>query len=169
MDKALQKRFQQIYHDNQDRVYRLCRAYLGASEEVDDLFQEIFLRVWQNLPGFRGEAAASTWVYRIGVNTALLWRKRRARKEEREQAGLEPDRFHGDGYPPPDPVHDPRLKHLLHSISQLKPLDRVVIGMTLEGFAYQEISEATGFTPNNVAVRVNRIKKRLKKELNPSN
>ena len=168
MDRELQKRFQEIYQANQDRVYRLCRAYLGDSGEVDDLFQEVFVRVWQNLGGFRGEAAASTWIYRITVNTALLWRKRQARRSAREILGLGGQL---ETLPSPPQVRgtDPRIRPLLKAIAKLKPIDRMIVGMMLESLPYQEIAEATGLSLNNVAVRVNRIKKRLKKELSPTN
>ena len=167
MDQELQKRFQEIYQGNQDRVYRLCRAYLGDTGEVDDLFQEVFVRVWQNLSGFRGEAAVSTWIYRITVNTALLWRKRAAKRTAREILGLGGQLETLTATPQRDT--DPRIRPLLRAIAKLKPIDRMIVGMMLESLPYQEIAEATGLTLNNVAVRVNRIKRRLKKELSPTN
>ena len=60
---------------------RLCYGYLGSADEVEDLFQEIMTNAWNSLPAFRGEARASTWLYRIAMNTALVYRRKRERGE----------------------------------------------------------------------------------------
>ena len=154
--------FEALYQSNKDRIYRLCRGYLGPVPEADDLFQEVFLRVWQSLDKFRGEANVDTWVYRIGINTALLWRKREAKRKERERGGLEGMEIPvepGEG----EGEKQARLAHLQRAISQLKPLDRLVIGMVLEGFKYPEIAASTGLTANNVGVKISLIKSSLKK------
>ena len=76
--------FNQIYRENRELIFRLCRGFLGAGQEAEDLFQEIFLKVWNNLDSFRGQAKVSTWIYRIGTNTALLYTKRKSRRQSVE-------------------------------------------------------------------------------------
>lgn len=154
--------FEQVYQSNKDRIYRLCRGYLGPVPEADDLFQEVFLRVWQALGNFRGEAQVDTWVYRIGINTALLWRKREAKRKANEVSGMAGAEL---ATAPEGGASEQseRLAGLQKAISQLKPLDRVVIGMVLEGFKHAEIAASTGLTTNNVGVKVNRIKSALRK------
>lgn len=63
--------FNQVYAQCQSQVWKLVARYVSSKEDREDLFQEIFLKVHQALPRFRGEAAINTWVYRIAVNTAL--------------------------------------------------------------------------------------------------
>ena len=75
MNRAERERlFHELFAENQSRIQRLCYGFLGSSAEVDDLFQEIMVNVWNSLPGFRGESRPSTWLYRIAVNTALIGR-----------------------------------------------------------------------------------------------
>ena len=68
--KAMAMDFQNVYQEFQPRIHRfLCR--LVGPEEADDLTQDVFLKVSQALPTFRGESTLSTWVYRIATNSAL--------------------------------------------------------------------------------------------------
>src|SRR5579872_206505 len=74
--------FLQVFQGRRSSLQRLCYGFLGGPEEVEDLFQEIMTNVWNSLPSFRAEAAINTWVYRIAVNTALIYRKKIRRGEE---------------------------------------------------------------------------------------
>src|SRR5689334_4449583 len=74
--------FLDLFHANRPRIQRLCFAYLGSAADADDLFQEIMTNAWNSLPGFRGEASPHTWLYRVAVNTALLYRKKWKHGEE---------------------------------------------------------------------------------------
>ncbi len=71
---------EQIIRDHGPRVYNLARRMLGNVEDAEDLTQEVLLQVFQKIGQFRGQAALSTWVYRITVNMALKYRERRARR-----------------------------------------------------------------------------------------
>src|SRR5690349_5770109 len=74
--------FLRLFGENKARIQRLCYAYLGSSSDIEDLFQEIMTNVWNSLPSFRGESRPETWLYRIAVNTALVYRKKWKRSEE---------------------------------------------------------------------------------------
>src|SRR5260370_40937068 len=68
--------FEELFERQKAPIQRLCFAYLNTADEVEDLFQEIMSNGWHALPGFRGEAQAGTWLYRIAVNTALIYRRK---------------------------------------------------------------------------------------------
>src|SRR6266536_468401 len=68
-----ERMFEELFRRHKAPIQRLCFAYLSSAGEVEDLFQEIMSNVWNALPKFRGEAQAATWLYRIAVNTALLY------------------------------------------------------------------------------------------------
>src|SRR5690606_39922290 len=79
--------FQQLFEDNSKKVYHLCYGYTGDRDSANDLMQETFIKVWQNLEKFRNQAQLSTWIYRIAVNTCLSYlrtAKRRATDELNE-------------------------------------------------------------------------------------
>jgi len=61
--------FKQIFEANSKKIYHLCYGYTGDDDAANDLLQETFLKVWQNLDKFRNQAQISTWIYRIAVNT----------------------------------------------------------------------------------------------------
>jgi len=63
-------------------VLRLAGHWLGSADEAEDVAQEVFLRVWQGLPKYRGQAELSTWVYRIAVNVCRTRRAEQARRAE---------------------------------------------------------------------------------------
>ena len=68
---TLEERFNEIIRDYSERVYYHVRRFVNSHEDADDLVQEIFLKVWNALPSFRGEAQTYTWIYRIATNEAL--------------------------------------------------------------------------------------------------
>src|SRR5260370_26413872 len=86
-----ERMFEELFERHKAPIQRLCFAYLNAADEVEDLFQEIMSNVWHALPGFRGEAQAGTWLYRIALSTALLYRRKlQPREPPRLRAGVSP-------------------------------------------------------------------------------
>src|SRR5215212_8781891 len=75
--------FSRLVQEHSALVYWVARRMLGR-EEAQDASQEVWIRVWQNIRGFRGESAFSTWLYKITMNTCLSIRQRQSRREERE-------------------------------------------------------------------------------------
>jgi RNA polymerase sigma-70 factor, ECF subfamily len=151
--------FHELFAENQSRIKRLCYGYLGPCGEVDDLFQEIMVNVWNSLPAFRGEARASTWLYRIAVNTALIHRRKRRATEQLPE-------LRDPACSPHQSMEDAeRLAGLRAAIATLTDQDRVVVTLLLEGLSYKEISEITGLTVNYVGVKISRIKQVLEELL----
>jgi RNA polymerase sigma-70 factor (ECF subfamily) len=151
--------FHELFAENQSRIQRLCYGFLGPCGEVDDLFQEIMVNVWNSLPHFRGDSRASTWLYRIAVNTALIYRRKRRTTEQLPEV-LDP------ACSPHQNLEDEeRLAALRAAIATLQDQDRVVITLLLEGLSYKEISEITGLTVNYVGVKISRIKQVLEELL----
>jgi RNA polymerase sigma-70 factor (ECF subfamily) len=154
--------FLELFAEYRPRVLRLCHGYLNSPEDAEDLFQEIMTRVWAGLPGFRGEARASTWLYRIAVNSALLYRSRR-----RVPAPLE-DVTDGRPAPAEEMEKRERIAALRKAIAALPEQDRLIATLLLEGVSYKEIAEITGLTVNHVGVKITRIKQALEKSLRES-
>ena len=67
----LEQKFNQIVHEYSERLYWHVRRMVGSHEDADDLLQEIFLKIWTNLPAFRGESQLYTWIWRIATNETL--------------------------------------------------------------------------------------------------
>ena len=159
-----EKLFTEVFNENKDMIFRLCYTSLNNKGDVDDLFQEVMINVWRNLDGFRSESKISTWIYRITVNTALLFNKRFKTKSNRfmnfEPNVLDENHPHQDSF---QKNLDEDLKNLHAAISQLNKQDRLIIGLFLEDMSYEEISEIVGISINYVGVKINRIKTALAK------
>src|SRR5689334_13562730 len=82
--------FEQLVREHQAAVFRTLTRLTGTTDHVDDLAQEVFLRLYRALPGFRGEALVSTYLYRITVNVAQdEWKRRR--REDRPLLSISED------------------------------------------------------------------------------
>ena len=137
-------------------VRRLCSAYASTTADRDDLFQDIFLAVWRALPSFRGDSSTRTWVYRIAHNVALSWQTRDRRRQSREtRLGEVDDEAETADY------NDLRRLALKQAIAGMKPADRTLTLLWLEGLSAAEIETVTGVKSATVAVRLSRIRKQL--------
>lgn len=156
--------FKQVYEQSKDKVHRLCLGFMGNKTDADDLFQEVLIKVWNNLDTFRNESNIDTWIYRITTNTALLTLNRKTKLNKKE-IDYQPNipNYEIENLNSTDKEQE--VKKLYKAISLLKEIDRIIIGLLLENCSYGDISNITGLKASNVGVRINRIKKTLSKKL----
>lgn len=144
-------------------IFKVCRVYDRGNIHRDDLFQEIVLQLWKSFPGFRNESKPSTWMYRVALNTAISHFRKRTKYPDHQSLSITEfqiaDRSSNDD--------DEKSTLLNHAIDQLSPVEKALIMLYLEEKDYTEISEIIGITPNHVGVKLNRIKAKLEKKLNP--
>jgi len=133
--------------------------YENDREARNDLFQEIVLQLWRSFPTFRGEAKITTWMYRIALNTAISGLRKRGRTIKTEDI-LE---RHFNFSDVSDDVQEENFQKLQWAIRQLTEIERAMIMMALDEIPYEEIAETIGITQNNVRVRMNRIREKLRK------
>ena len=88
--------FEALYRRTSDRVYAVCLRMSGDSERATELVQDVFVRVWQKLPGFRGESQFTTWLHRLTVNLVLQERRSRGRREAREIGSEDLERYESE-------------------------------------------------------------------------
>jgi RNA polymerase sigma-70 factor (ECF subfamily) len=143
-------------------VFRLCCAYCADPDDRLDLLQMIFLNVWKNLDSFEARSKIGTWIYRIAVNTALLYIKRENRRKSLFRSSAI-EGVYTTRRSQPDIILDDRedVNMLYTAINRLPELDRLIITMTLDELSYKQIADVTGLTANHIGVKVNRIKKTL--------
>lgn len=159
-----EKRQQQIFNrwlaEHKGLLFKVVRAYAFNLADQDDLFQEISLQLWKSIPSFRQDAAESTWIYRVALNTAIGW----LRREKRQLA--EPSSLDAVEHTlkAAETRRDERLDWLYAAISQLNEIDRSLTLLMLDGYSYREMASILGISESNVGVKINRIKKRLVKQ-----
>lgn len=159
-----EEKFAKIIEEHQSRLRHLCRVYTNRVQDEKDLFQEILIQIWNSLPSFKGDAEISTWMYRIGVNTAISFiRKKNTRQGyyssyQKEQANEGADYFEHEYH-----KLDERTHKLYSAIDKLNVSEKAIITMYLDDFSYREIGFVTDMTENHVGVKLSRIKKKLSK------
>ena len=169
--------FERIYRREVGRVYALCLRMTGDTVRARELTQSVFVRVWDRLGSFRGDAQLSSWLHRIAVNEVLAEarsdRRRRARvvlAEDQGSADAEevlgaragaPDR---SGITLPDDV-ETRMD-LERAISALPPGARTVFVLhDIEGYRHEEISRMTGSAEGTLRAQLHRARRLLMEAL----
>ncbi len=153
---ASEKEFIALVNQHQGILHKVARLYGDNPEERRDLLQEMMLQAWRSYANFRAEAAFGTWLYRIALNTAISHLKKESRR---------PDRIFLDTMPQvvddTDPQEQEQLQALYTAIKQLSGIEKALVALYLEAQPYQAIAEILGITPNNVAVKMARVKEKL--------
>ena len=148
---------------------RLAGGYEANPAEREDLLQEIHLRVWRSLGRFDGRCSLRTWVYRVAHNTAAD----HVAKARRRQPMVGLDHFRESEVPGGAPSPEAALSEhqalaAIHRIlHRLRPLDRQVMLLYLEGETAATIADVTGLSAGAVATRVHRAKRLLAASLAP--
>lgn len=141
---------------------RLARSYEADSDKRRDLLQEIHLETWRSFEQFQRQCSVRTWVYRVAHNVAATHVLRDRRAKTRTLVSID------EAASLPEPRDsstelDRRntIERLYALIQELKPLDREVILLYLEGMDAASIGEITGISSGNVATKIHRIKTML--------
>ena len=143
-------------------IVKICRAYTNTQEDFEDYYQEVCLQIWRSKKNFKGNSEWSTWIYRLSLNVCLTL----LRKDKRNKQRFVSDSPTQSETENEDSFSDELLNSLYAAIKQLSEIDRAIILLYLEERSYQEIATIIGTNANNIGVRIQRIKKRLKKILN---
>lgn len=156
---AEEKNFVNLINQHQGLIHKICIMYESDPEVRNDLFQEIVLQLWKSFPTFRGEAKITTWMYRIALNTAISGFRKETRKVKTEDLKDVHFNISENG----SDEKEENFQKLQWAIRQLSEIDRGMIMMALEEVPYEEIAETIGISQNNVRVRMNRIREKLRK------
>jgi RNA polymerase sigma-70 factor (ECF subfamily) len=136
--------FTKLVRDNSSLVYRVALRMLGE-EEAQDASQEVWIRVWRNIRGFRGESAFSTWLYRITMNTCLSIRQRQSRREEMEYGDEQPylqEPSGGEADPEAAALSAERREEIQAALAHVRAEHRAALVLRhMEGLSYAEIAE----------------------------
>lgn len=164
MDQELEHSFVELLEKHQNIVHKVCRLYTNNHDAHNDLFQEITIQLWKAYPKFRGDSKFSTWMYRVGLNTAItLYRKSKRTINTQDFDGVE-FKMKAEDY---DDTEEQQLKTLYKAVYELNDIEKALVFLYLEDKDYREISETMGISEVNARVKMNRIKTKLKTILNP--
>ena len=147
--------FGRIIRENKGTIYTVCYMFSKDKDDVDDLFQEALIKLWQGFASFQGKSDLKTWIYKVTLNSCIsIDRKKKSRKTQPLMEGI--NLFDQNDA-------DNRQTDMLHArIQRLQPFDRAIVLLWLENMSYQEIAQIVGIDVKNVSVRLYRIKEQLK-------
>ena len=157
MNNDKEHQFERLVRQHKRTIYTVCYLFSHDNAEVDDLFQEILIRMWNGFDSYEGRSDARTWIYRVAFNVALNWNKKQRRRIETVPLTVDIDPYEAN-----DPSTQ-QIRELYDRISRLDLVDRSLILLWLEGVSYEEIGAIVGITASHVGVRLLRIKDKLVK------
>lgn len=152
-----EKAFMAVIEEHRRVIYKVSYLYALDQDDVNDLYQDIILNLWKSFPQFKGECNLSTWIYRISLNTSIsrIRKKPAAKAVPLTEAMLIPSDQQSD-----------LMSDVYGLIARLGELDRALILLWLEDRPYDEIADIMGISKGNVAVKLNRVKNKLKEMSN---
>jgi len=152
----LKMEFEQLVTEHKSTIYSVCYMFTDTKPEADDLFQEVLVSLWKGMDSFRGDASIRSWVYRVSMNTCISYKRKKRIKTV--PLDLSPDVIGGDS-------RESKQARMLHErIGRLDYFDRAIVLLWLENMSYEEIASIVGITTKAVAVRLVRIKEKLKNQ-----
>lgn len=140
-------------------IFKVARAFSNADADRDDLVQEILLQLWCSLPRFEGKSKASTWIYRVALNTALAWKRKETKRRTTQTPMILIDELPATEQE--DRQREELVERLYSAIHQLPKVDAALVLLYLDELSYREMAEVLGISETNVGVKLNRARKAL--------
>ena len=163
--------YEELLHAHQQRVFAVVGGILRRREDVEDVVQQVFIKVYVSIRQFDLRSTFSTWLYKIAVNECYDYlRKKRVRRlvyeadlSEEQVRQLETFESGMGAAPPADALQRAEMKQLVgRLLDELQEEDRhMLVLKEVEGLSVEEISEALGINVNTVKVRMFRARGRL--------
>ena len=148
-------------------IIKICRAYSNSQEDYEDYYQEVCLQIWKSRENFKNKSEWSTWIYRISLNVCLSL----LRKQKKHDDTYSPEQSYNQLSNQSDLTEESKdysddISRLYEEIKKLSEIDRAIILLYLEKKTYKEISQIIGINTNSIGVKIIRIKKQIKKQIN---
>jgi len=138
-------------------IHKVSKMYMNHVEEQQDLFQEIVMQLWKAYPTFKGNSKFSTWMYRVALNTALVYFKKDKRKVDKTPLDEHIDIIDVNE----SELKEEKLAYLYKAVQELNSIEKALIFLFLENQSHREMAENLGISEVNTRVKLNRTKEKL--------
>ncbi|MDY3362731.1 sigma-70 family RNA polymerase sigma factor [Riemerella anatipestifer] len=159
---SLETEFLQQIEKHKGVIFKISKMYMDNKNDQEDLFQEIIYQAWKSYPSFQGKSLFSTWLYRVALNTSIVFLrsdKKKINTTDIELSAINKKMENND-------VEQQQLELMYKAIQQLGAIDKALIFYYLENYSGKEIAAQMGITEVNVRVKLNRAKQKLKTLIN---
>ena len=156
---SFEKEFLEKIEKHKGVIFKISKMYMDNFDDQKDLFQEITFQVWKAYPSFEEKSQFSTWLYRVALNTAIVFLKSEKKRSFIKNDEVENFKIVADDY---DDDEEKKLAKLYKAIQQLNEIDKALIFYYLQDYSGKEIAENMGITEVNARVKLNRAKEKLK-------
>ena len=155
-----QDEFLLLINQHRAMLHKVCNVYCHSEQDRQDMFQEIIIQLWKAYPNFRGDSKFSTWLYRIALNTAISDLRKQQRRVKMIYTEEAPFNISADDK---DSEKEEQLQQLYKAIAGLGEIEKAIVMLYLEDKSYDEMEEILGINQNNLRVKMNRVKEKLRK------
>lgn len=139
-------------------LYKVSKMYMDNRDDQEDLFQEIVCQLWKAYDTFKGESQFSTWMYRVAINTSIVFLRKEKRKVDKYAIISENIKEEESD----STIKENQIEHFYRAVQKLDKIDKAIIFYQLEGYSHREIGENLGISEGNARVKLNRTKEKLK-------
>jgi len=155
--KETESIFLSLVNQHKAIIYKVSKMYMDDAEQQRDLFQEIVMQLWKAYPTFKGNSKFSTWMYRVALNTALVYFKKDNRKVDKTPLDENIDVIDVNE----NELKEEKLAYLYKAVQELNAVEKALIFLFLENQSHREIAENLGISEVNARVKLNRTKEKL--------
>ncbi|WP_090787547.1 RNA polymerase sigma factor [Pedobacter sp. ok626] len=156
--KTREKEFLDQVETHKGIIHKISRMYMDDDDDQKDLFQEIICQLWKSYDSFNHQSKFSSWMYRVALNTAIVYFKKQKRKEDAYATIA-----HEIEVPTDDAeTKEIQLAHFYKALQQLDKIEKALMFYFLEDYSHKEIGENLGISEGNARVKLNRAKNKLK-------
>ncbi|WDF56273.1 RNA polymerase sigma factor [Mucilaginibacter sp. KACC 22063] len=158
--------FLQLINKHKGMLFKVCRIYQDDEADREDLMQEMVLQLWKAFDSFQGKSKITSWMYKVALNTAIVFYKQQKRRPDTSPMPEQIDDVEDDLY---DNDKEVQMKLFYAALKQLGKIDKALIFLYMEDQPYQEIAHNLGISEGNARVRLNRAKIKIKEIINNMN
>ncbi|WP_231427591.1 RNA polymerase sigma factor [Pedobacter sp. Leaf250] len=155
--KEAENIFLSLINQHKAIIHKVSKMYMDDAEQQRDLFQEIVMQLWKAYPTFKGNSKFSTWMYRVALNTALVYFKKDNRKVDKTPLDENIDVIDINE----NESKEEKLAYLYKAVQELNAIEKALIFLFLENQSHKEIAENLGISEVNARVKLNRTKEKL--------
>lgn len=156
--KNKEKEFLELVEAHKGIIHKISRMYMDTEDDQQDLTQEIIYQLWKSYDSFQHQSRFSTWMYRVALNTALVFFK----KEKRKMSVTDTIPEHIAMEENVTATKELQLTHFYRAVQKLERLEKALVFLHLENYSHKEIGENLGISEGNARIKLSRAKDKLK-------